>query len=75
MNDQAAPPRPTASNITDPELDRLWERAENAEARLTAAAQLLASGYSDLHTRAQLAARLCAGDITPQQARDEDRGE
>ncbi|MFJ4791812.1 hypothetical protein [Kitasatospora purpeofusca] len=73
MNDQAGPPRPTASTITDPELDRLWERAEDAEARLACAAQLLASGASDFHTRVDIARRLCAGDITLLQARDEDR--
>ncbi|MEU8919437.1 hypothetical protein AB0D10_00700 [Kitasatospora sp. NPDC048545] len=76
VNDQAAAPsRPNASNITDPELDLLWERAEDAETRLACAAQLLASGYSDLHTRVDIARRLCAGDITTAQARDDDRGE
>ncbi|MFC8447741.1 hypothetical protein [Kitasatospora sp. NPDC057223] len=75
VNDQPAPSRPTASNITDPELDQLWERVEELEGRLAAAARLIVSGYSDPHTRAQIAGRLCAGEITPQQARDEDRGE
>ncbi|MFD7639491.1 hypothetical protein ACFV4P_02440 [Kitasatospora sp. NPDC059795] len=68
-------PRPTASTITDPELDALFHRAEQAEARLTAAAQLLAAGKSGPRDRVQIALRLCAGEITPQEAQDEDRGE
>ncbi|GAA2084938.1 hypothetical protein GCM10009759_04350 [Kitasatospora saccharophila] len=72
---QAEQHRPTASTITDPELDALFRRAETAEARLAAAARLLASGNSSPYDRAQIARRLCAGEITPQEARDEDRGE
>ncbi|KDN85619.1 hypothetical protein [Kitasatospora cheerisanensis] len=68
-------PRPTASTITDPELDALFHRAEQAEARLAAAARLLASGKSSLYDRTQTVRRLCAGEITPQEAQDEDRGE
>ncbi|MEU5384047.1 hypothetical protein [Kitasatospora cineracea] len=75
VNDQPAPSRPTASTITDPELDRLWNRVDDAEARLATAAGLLASGKSDLHERIQIVHRLCAGEITPQEAQDEDRGE
>ncbi|GAA1154605.1 hypothetical protein F4556_004986 [Kitasatospora gansuensis] len=63
----------TASNITDPELDQLRDRAEDAEARLAAAAELLTAGYSAPVERADIVRRLCAGEITPEQARAEDR--
>ena len=65
--------RITASNITDPELDQLRGRVEDAEARLAAAAELLAAGYSAPVERADIVRRLCAGEITPEQARTEDR--
>lgn len=65
MNDHR---RPTASNVTDPELDEMY-------ARLDTAAALAETGYSDLATRMAIIRRLCAGEITTQQARDEDRGE
>ncbi|MFJ6136557.1 hypothetical protein [Kitasatospora sp. NPDC092286] len=71
----AADRRVTASNITDPQLDQLWERVETAEARLTTAADLLSAGYADRHDRVAIVRRLCAGEITPEQARAEDRGE
>ncbi|MFD4394198.1 hypothetical protein [Kitasatospora sp. NPDC058478] len=69
------PQRPTASTITDPELDLLWERAEAAEARLKTAADILHSGYSDVTDRVDIARRLCEGEITPQQALAIDRGD
>ncbi len=72
---QAEQHRPTASTITDPELDALFHRAEDAEARLAAAARLLAFGNSSPHDRAQIVRRLCAGEITAQEAQGEDRGE
>ncbi|MFE6872581.1 hypothetical protein ACFVFS_39320 [Kitasatospora sp. NPDC057692] len=66
--DEPAARRPTASNITDPELDELY-------ARLDTAADLLAAGHADFHDRVQLARRLCAGELTAAQARAEDGGE
>nr|BEK65768.1 hypothetical protein KPHV_29950 [Kitasatospora purpeofusca] len=69
------PHRVTASTITDPDLDRLWGRAEDAEARLAAAADLLETGHSSPLDRARIVRRLCVGEITPEQARAEDRGE
>ncbi|MDY0816557.1 hypothetical protein [Kitasatospora purpeofusca] len=69
----AADRRVTASNITDPQLDQLWERVESAEARLAAAADLLSAGHSGWHDRVDIVRRLCAGEITAEQARTEDR--
>ncbi|MFJ8430494.1 hypothetical protein ACIQ9P_04220 [Kitasatospora sp. NPDC094019] len=67
--------RVTASTITDPDLDQLWERTEDAEARLKTAADLLQAGHSPLLDRAGIVRRLCLGEITPEQARADDRGE
>ncbi|MFF8769132.1 hypothetical protein [Kitasatospora sp. NPDC015120] len=79
---QAGPQRPTATTITDPELDALWDRAHAAEtqladarARLAAAVDLLHAGTSPLHQRAGIVRRLCTGEVTPEQARHLDRGE
>ncbi len=60
--------RTTASNITDAQLDDLYER-------LALAAELADTGYSDHIERRAIIRRLCAGEISPQQARDEDRDE
>ncbi|TQF05528.1 hypothetical protein E6W39_29005 [Kitasatospora acidiphila] len=60
--------RMTASTATDPGLEELYERLDTA-------AQLLAAGYSSFQERAGIVQRLCSGEITTQQARDEDRGE
>ncbi|MGW7579806.1 hypothetical protein ACWGKU_20470 [Kitasatospora sp. NPDC054768] len=67
--------RANASTITDPELDRLWQRAEDAEARLQAAADLITAGHTAFTDRMDIVRRLCSGEITPQQALDIDRGD
>ncbi|MEU3559735.1 hypothetical protein [Kitasatospora sp. NPDC006786] len=67
--------RANASTITDPELDLLWQRAEDAEARLQTAADLIASGHTAFAERMDIVRRLCAGEITPQEAKAIDRGD
>ncbi|WP_316521247.1 hypothetical protein [Kitasatospora brasiliensis] len=68
--------RPNASTINDLELDLLWQRAEDAEARLQAvAADLITAGHTVFADRLDIVRRLCAGELTPREAHDEDRGE
>ncbi|GAA2136954.1 hypothetical protein GCM10009760_16860 [Kitasatospora kazusensis] len=59
--------RPTASNITDIQLDDLYER-------LDLAAELAHTGRRARTERRDIIRRLCAGEITPEQARAEDAG-
>ncbi len=60
--------RATASNITDIQLDDLYDRLELA-------AELAEDGCCTSEERADRIRRLCSGEITPQQARDEDANE
>ncbi len=68
------PRQEAASGTAAPESARLRDRVERAEARL-AAADLLQAGYSGLVDRVGIVGRPCAGEITPEQARAEDRNE
>ncbi|MER5639392.1 hypothetical protein ABT095_20845 [Kitasatospora sp. NPDC002227] len=60
--------RATASTITDIQLDDLYER-------LATAAELARTSGRSLREQLETIHRLCAGEITPGQARIEIRGE
>ncbi|MFI9157546.1 hypothetical protein [Kitasatospora aureofaciens] len=59
--------RATASTITDDQLDELYERLDTAR-------DLIDSACKEFCSCAELVYWLCAGTITPQQARAADGG-